>query len=67
MNQQYMRSYVERLRAEHGSAFVEQLYQYLKGEHYLEEAQLPPDPRRTIQLRPEQDIRSRLPQYRRHR
>lgn len=32
-------------------------------EHHLEEAHLPPVPGRTVQLRPEHDIRSRLPRH----
>lgn len=61
MSPEYIKNYVERLRKENGNAFVEALYQYLKQEHQIEEAQLPPVPGRSIQLRPEHDIRSRMP------
>lgn len=60
--QKYMRNYIETLRKANGNAFVEQLYQALKEEYSMYEAQLPPDPTRNIQLRPEHDIRSRLPE-----
>jgi hypothetical protein len=57
----YMKTFIENLRSAKGDRFIQELYDALKEEYQLKEAQLPPDPNRTRQLRPEHDIRSRAP------
>ena len=58
---EYMKNYIKRLEKQHGKAFVEQLYQALKEEHSIYEAQLPPLP--GVDIKPEHDPRSRMPEY----
>jgi hypothetical protein len=57
----YMKSYIRRLEKQHGKAFIDQLYEALKDDRSIYEAQLPPNPLFTV--RPEHDIRSRAPRY----
>jgi polyhydroxyalkanoate synthesis regulator phasin len=46
MNREYLRNLVLTLEKGQGKAFVEDLYQFLKEQHSMEETQLPPDLRR---------------------